>query len=347
MKKEISGNFFPLSVCRFITLFIFLIFYSIEINAQCTNIYEWGSATAPSGTNSVTISTCNYQDEYSPIYSIVVGRTYQININCGGFITVRRDAYNGTVVSSGNAPHSFTAPTSGTYFIHYNTNAGCGTASTCCTTTITCTSCTAPVGCVNTSPFGSANAPTNATIATISTCNYQTEYSTISNIINGYTYTAGSSCGGYITVRQGTYDGPIIAQGNAPLTWTATNNGTHFFHYNTNSSCGTATACCTTTIQCNTCSIPCTPGGGTGTTTLGCPSVLSGGLGLDGADPIPMDCNSVSTCVELEATYLQLGNTTSYTVESMDYAPPYQFNCLQNPVSVNIDDIWSPVINLP
>ncbi len=95
------------------------------------------------------------------------------------------------------------------------------------------------------------------------------------------------------------------------------------------------------------CSTPCSPGGGTGSTTLGCPSVLSGGLGLNGADPIPMDCNSVSTCVELEATYLQLGDTSSYTVESIDYAPPYQFNCLQNPVSVNIDDVWSPVINIP
>ena len=92
---------------------------------------------------------------------------------------------------------------------------------------------------------------------------------------------------------------------------------------------------------------PCTSGSGTGTSALACPSVLSGGLGLNGADPIPLDCNSVSTCVDLEATYLQLGDTSSYTVELIPYAPPYQFNCLQNPVSVNVDDIWSPVINIP
>ncbi|RXR33133.1 hypothetical protein EQG68_06495 [Flavobacterium piscinae] len=98
-------------------------------------------------------------------------------------------------------------------------------------------------------------------------------------------------------------------------------------------------------INCTT--NPCTNGSGTGTSALACPSVLSGGLGLNGADPIPLDCNSVSTCVDLEATYLQLGDTSSYTVESITYAPPYQFDCLQNPVSVNIDDIWSPVINIP
>ena len=348
MKKEHRGIFFPSIniVVKFTISFLFLII-GINSNAQCTNTVSYGSATAPTSNTPTQISTCNFQTEYSTITSIVAGTTYQINSDCGGYITVRRDSFNGTVVSNGTAPHTFTAPTSGTYYIHYNTNAGCGTATNCCTTTITCTSCSAPIGCINNTSFGSAIAPTNNTPITISTCNFQTEYSTISNIINGYTYTAGSSCGGYITVRQGTFDGPIIAQGNAPLTWTAINNGTHFFHYNTNSSCGTATSCCETTIQCNTCSIPCTPGPGTGTSALACPSVLSGGLGLNGADPLPIDCHTVATCVDLEANYLQLGDTSNYIVESISYVPPYQFNCLQNPVSVNDDDVWSPVINLP
>lgn len=91
----------------------------------------------------------------------------------------------------------------------------------------------------------------------------------------------------------------------------------------------------------------CTIGPGTGTTALACPDVTSGGLGLLGADPAPVTCGAASTCVDLEASYLQIGETTSYTVSSIAYAPPYQFNCLRNPVSVNIDDRWSPVINLP
>lgn len=93
---------------------------------------------------------------------------------------------------------------------------------------------------------------------------------------------------------------------------------------------------------------PCNGSGpGTGTSTLGCPSVISGGLGLSGADPAPINCTAMSTCVDLEATYLDLGDTSSYTVSSIPYAPPYQFNCLANPVSVNTDDVWSPAVNLP
>ncbi|WP_162126334.1 T9SS sorting signal type C domain-containing protein [Flavobacterium phycosphaerae] len=110
--------------------------------------------------------------------------------------------------------------------------------------------------------------------------------------------------------------------------------------YSSSTGQGTFTICITSNIVC-------TAGNGTGTTSLGCPSVMSGGLGLNGNDPAAIDCLSNSNCVNLEATYLQLGQTTNYTVESIPYAPPYQFNCLTNPVSVNSDDVWSPAINLP
>lgn len=79
----------------------------------------------------------------------------------------------------------------------------------------------------------------------------------------------------------------------------------------------------------------------------GCPNVVSGGFGLNGADPAPINCTSASTCVDLEATYLDLGNTSSYIVEPIVYNPPFAFNGLANPVSVNTDDVWSPTINLP
>lgn len=88
-------------------------------------------------------------------------------------------------------------------------------------------------------------------------------------------------------------------------------------------------------------------GSGSGTSTFGCPNVVSGGQGLNGADPAPISCTAASTCVNLEATYLNIGNTTSYNVQSISYAPPYQFNCLRNPVSVADDDVWSPLVSLP
>ena len=100
-------------------------------------------------------------------------------------------------------------------------------------------------------------------------------------------------------------------------------------------------------FQINCLTDPCTAGEGVGTSALGCPSVTSGGLGLSGANPDPIACDAPSTCTTLEANYLKLGQTTDYTVESIAYAPPYQFECLANPVSVNIDDVWSEEIYLP
>ncbi|EDP72241.1 CHU large protein; uncharacterized [Flavobacteriales bacterium ALC-1] len=90
---------------------------------------------------------------------------------------------------------------------------------------------------------------------------------------------------------------------------------------------------------------PCTPSTADGTTTLGCPSVDVGGLGLSGSTPPTLNCTASDTT--LEATYLELGDTSSYSVESIAYSPPFQFQCLANPVSVNLDDVWSPVISLP
>ena len=92
---------------------------------------------------------------------------------------------------------------------------------------------------------------------------------------------------------------------------------------------------------------PCSLGDGMGVTSLSCPSVLSGGLGLNGLDPNPVNCTAADSCVDLEATYLEFGDTTDYDVESIPYNPPYQYGCLANPISVGVDDIWSPVINLP
>lgn len=91
----------------------------------------------------------------------------------------------------------------------------------------------------------------------------------------------------------------------------------------------------------------CALGSGVGTSAAGCPTVLAGGLGLNGADPTPINTCVASGCVDLEANHLQLGQTTNYTVQSIPYNPPYQYNCLQNHVSVNVDDVWSSSINLP
>lgn len=133
-------------------------------------------------------------------------------------------------------------------------------------------------GCTNTSSYGSAVAPSTPTTVTISSCNFQSEYSTVSGIVAGQTYQFGYSLGGYITVHTGTYNGPIVAYGNAPLNWTSSYTGTVFVHYNTGSGCGTASSCGTSTVTCVTCSAPAAPANDLvcNATSISCGQIISG-----------------------------------------------------------------------
>lgn len=75
------------------------------------------------------------------------------------------------------------------------------------------------------------------------------------------------------------------------------------------------------------------------------------GFGQGPADPsvyagedVILDCGE--ECTELTAEYIWTGETTSYEVSEIPYAPPFPFTG-GTPVSVNIDDRWSSAINLP
>ncbi|MCB0464482.1 MAG: gliding motility-associated C-terminal domain-containing protein [Aequorivita sp.] len=69
----------------------------------------------------------------------------------------------------------------------------------------------------------------------------------------------------------------------------------------------------------------------------GCPNVFAG-------DDVLLDCGE--PCTDLTASYLDTGETTSYAVSSITYAPPFPFTG-GTPVSVGEDDIWSNAIQLP
>jgi len=64
-----------------------------------------------------------------------------------------------------------------------------------------------------------------------------------------------------------------------------------------------------------------------------------------GADQT-FDC--LNPCVELSASYLEIKETTSYTVESIPHAVPIPYNQIGGTaVSANTDDVWGPIITLP
>ena len=140
-------------------------------------------------------------------------------------------------------------------------------------------------GCTNASSFGSAVAPTNATPVTISTCSFQQEYSTITSIVAGNRYTLTASVPGtFITMHYNTPSGQIVAAAVTPLQFTASCSGTYYAHWNTNSACGLAASCMTTTIACTSCGATasqCTNASSFGTITA--PSVLNA-------------TNTISTC---------------------------------------------------
>jgi hypothetical protein len=91
------------SLNNYIWLFIILLNGFMAFSSgNCTNTSSWGTAAAPTTNTSVTISTCNYQTEYSTITNIVAGNTYVLTSDCGGYVTVHSGSNSGTIVAMCN-----------------------------------------------------------------------------------------------------------------------------------------------------------------------------------------------------------------------------------------------------
>jgi gliding motility-associated-like protein len=108
--------------------------------------------------------------------------------------------------------------------------------------------------CANTSSWGSGNAPTTVgSTTTLSTCSYQSEYSTVNSVVAGDTYSINNTAGGCVTIHSGSATGPVVAFGNVPLSWTPAVGGTYYLSWNTNCvTCGTASPCSTVSITLTT-----------------------------------------------------------------------------------------------
>ena len=108
----------------------------------------------------------------------------------------------------------------------------------------------------NTSSYGSGVASSTSAV-TIFSCNYLSEYSTITGIAAGVSYTTDIQSGGvstgYVTILQ--TDGSTF-HGPAPLTWTAGFSGMVVAYWNVDSSCATAGGCHVTSITGNAVVIP-------------------------------------------------------------------------------------------
>lgn len=116
-----------------------LLFANAQGQGNCVNInqYPFGTIIPDAGGLVTQISTCNYEEEYSDITSIIAGATYQFTLSSGGYITVHQDTYDGPVIGQGYSPVTVTAVTSGDLFPHWSVDDLCTTASgTCQNTTV-------------------------------------------------------------------------------------------------------------------------------------------------------------------------------------------------------------------
>ena len=235
---------------------------------NCINTSRWPTAAvnAPTGTNTVNISTFQYASEYAEISGAEAGRTYVFTSSVAtDYITVRTGSSDGPSLACGTTPLTVTVAASGSLFVHFNTDAACGTQNTGRTTTVACSSCSAPppgtCACNNSDAFGSIAAPTVPNPTTITTVQWAGEYATITGAVAGSTYVFTSSLAtDFLTVRQGTPGGTALGCGTTPLTVTATANGTLYLHINTSSSCGgDQTIFRTTTVGCSSCVAPPNP----------------------------------------------------------------------------------------
>lgn len=185
---------------------------------QCSGGSSFASVAAPTGTASTTISSCNWAGDYNTITGVVSGSTYTLTTSPAACITIHSGSPTGTVVAYGSSSVSFTAPSSGTYYMTLNANCtGCGTGTTCLTTTITCNSCgTGPCASVSNIPGcgQSFNLTTTGASSFISTfCSTSTP-----GLEQVYTYTA-TSTGNY------SFNVTSVTGGGYAIGWKASSGG--------------------------------------------------------------------------------------------------------------------------
>ncbi|MDX1271024.1 PKD domain-containing protein, partial [Bizionia paragorgiae] len=70
-----------------------------------------------------------------------------------------------------------------------------------------------------------------------------------------------------------------------------------------------------------------------------------GNPNVDAGDDLTVDCTT--GCVELNASYLDIGLTNTYNVNQIAFVPPFPFSGLTNSINLTNDDRWAPVESLP
>jgi hypothetical protein len=282
-----------LSVCCAI---LFGALFTTEANAQCltAGFGQWPSSTyTPVCNGSVeSISTSVWTDEYS-VVNVEAGQEYTFSSSVSShYITISADD-GATAAAFGTGSVTWTAASTGTVRFYTHLSSACDGEQTSHTRSVACGSTDCPDGnigdscddgdpntfgdvlqadcscagvpptgdCLNITSFGSTDLSSAANVlVSISTCSFQSEYSTITGVSVGEDIEFNIVEGGYITVRSDSSNGPVVAQGVAPVTVLGASGSDLFPHWNTDAACGTASTCVETTVQCISCGSDCPDG---------------------------------------------------------------------------------------
>ncbi|MCH2214123.1 MAG: T9SS type A sorting domain-containing protein [Flavobacteriales bacterium] len=251
-------NSFTKNLVCYAVIFLSLILTTTSHAEPCTNSTSFGASSAEffdSETDSIT--TCIYFGEYRTITDVQVGASYEFTLPDGGYITVREGTFDGPFVAQG--PGSAIAfNTSGLdLFIHVNPDDGtCGSLELVCQIlTVRCLSCD---GCIGVTDYNIRSlASGDNTLVNLSTCNFVSQYNTVIDVPSFSTIEFTSDKGAYMTIREGTFDGPILGEGFSPVSVFNALTGTLFVHYTSDDECSLANpGCLETTVQCTSCPLP-------------------------------------------------------------------------------------------
>lgn len=161
----------------------------------CVNTSDFGTANMDGTNTPVQVSTCSFTTEYTTVNNVETGEDYEFSVVTGGvdkYVTITDDMDN--ILAFGPSPFTWTSTVTGTVRAHWTEDADCNTASTCHTTTVTCTTCPAPcnISDVTAGTPSPCNPSTNTYIVDV-TVTYTDAPSTGTLDINGTSFAITSS----------------------------------------------------------------------------------------------------------------------------------------------------------
>ncbi|MCZ4410546.1 T9SS type A sorting domain-containing protein [Cryomorphaceae bacterium 1068] len=238
------------------------------LTARCLNCdgcftpFLFATTSLASGDNSLlTINTCNIAQEYNQVTDVPIFSGIEFTTTGDAYMTVRAGSFDGAVLGEGFSPLTVFSGFDSELYVHYTADDACTfSSSTCLVTTVQCTTCPFPDpmdgNCYNTSSFGGADlsAGTNESTS-LSSCAFSTEYSEVTGVPAGENIVFTLEEPGYITVREGTPNGPVVAQGFSPVTVAAfaVTGANLYAHWTSDQFCTQGAECFDATVQCTTC----------------------------------------------------------------------------------------------